>query len=297
MAPFSFFTTQGKSLLFLVVGVCLAVVQPCLAKSNITLPPPMDKAFDIILGIPPNLAPGNSLTNPPIPQIKKSLPRTPQNIMPIFLGIPYRQDGIVNDNGQYATFNAPDNIFNSPGLNCSGLVLAASRIILQKNLKVVDCIRDREGDSGPDAEEGHDWDFGFDLVMNISEGWPRRILSPQGTGVSEKITGKTVPTFDLHGSAFAEELLSQILEKELYLISFSRHTTPDSPPKLHYHTGILVREGTNVWLYSTTTRSGKAIRHNLATEKGLARFQNSFGNAKKSYKRLTVVQVTLNENS
>ncbi|MCC8193397.1 MAG: hypothetical protein LIP28_01955, partial [Deltaproteobacteria bacterium] len=61
---------------------------------------------------------------------------------------------------------------------CSGLVLAASRIMLEKNIAVADAVRDREGDSGPGAKDGHDWDFGFDLMMKIREGWQRCVLLP-----------------------------------------------------------------------------------------------------------------------
>ena len=275
----------------LVLCLCLAGAYPCAAESSLSLPPPTDKLLDLILGIPPNLAPGNSLDDPLRPQIQKPKPATPQNILPVFLGIPYREDGIINDDGQYATFNAPDVTFQTPGLNCSGFTLAASRIILKSNLSVAETIHDREGDSGPNAKDGHDWDFGFDLVMNISEGLPRTILAPQKTAVPEPVTGKTVPTFDPHGESFALDLLPQIQEKGFYLVSFSRHAKPDSPPRLHYHTGIIVREDSSVWLYSTTTRSGKLIRHNLATEEGLSRFRASFSNTKGSYKRLTVIFV------
>ncbi|SBV92604.1 exported hypothetical protein [uncultured delta proteobacterium] len=261
------------------------------SASSIALPPPVDKMLDVILGYPPSIAPGNSPDDPQRPQTQPAKPKTPQNIMPIFLGMPYRQDGIINDDGRYATFNAPGVVLATPGLNCSGLVLAASRIVLEKNITVAEAIRDREGDSGPDAPDGHDWDFGFDLIMNISEGWPRALLAPGGLVAASKTTGKTVPAFDPHAAAFSVEFLPHIRENGFYLVSFSRHKTPDSPPYLHYHTGIIVREGEAVWLYSTTHNSGKVIRHNLAAPEGLARFRESFKNTKGSYKRLTVVSI------
>ena len=289
--PF-FRNARRWNLFVLALGLFLISTQPCAADANISLPPPTDKLLDVILGIPPNIAPGNSLDDPQTPQSQKAKPDTPQNILPVFLGIPYRPDGIINDDGHYATFNAPDVTFQQPGLNCSGFVLAASRIMLKSNLLVADCIRDREGDSGPNAKDGHDWDFGFDLVMNISEGWPHKVLTPSQTAaIPETMTGKTVPTFAPHDASFAADLLPQIRENGFYLVSFSRHTTPNSPPRLHYHTGIIIREGTEVWLYSTTTRSGKIIRHNLATEEGLARFRASFSDTKGSYKHLTVIFV------
>lgn len=259
--------------------------------SAIILPPPIDKMLDLLLGYPPNLAPGIPLDEPRQPQALAARPKTPQNIMPVFLGIPYRADGLINDNGQYATFNEQDVALATPGLNCSGLVLAASRIVLERNIAVSEAVRDREGDSGPGAPDGRDWDFGFDLIMNISEGWPRSLLSPTGLAAASKATGKNAPSFDPHAARFAEEFLPHIRENGFYLVSFSRHKTPDSPPYLHYHTGIIVRDKDAVWLYSTTRNSGKVIRHNLAAEEGLARFRTSFKNTPGSYKRLTAVSL------
>jgi hypothetical protein len=269
--------------------MALPLAFPRAATAALLLPPPIDKLLDVLLGYPPSLAPGNSLDEPQRPQARKAQPKHPQYIMPIFLGIPYRIDGIINDNGQYATFNNPGVALQTPGLNCSGLVLAASRIILERNISVAEAVRDRSGDSGPDAPDGHDWDFGFDLIMNISEGWPRALLAPEKLVATSKATGKTAPTFDPHSPTFPTELLPHIRENGFYLVSFSRHKTPDAPAHLHYHTGVIVRDAEAVWLYSTTRSSGKVIRHNLATPEGLERFRNSFKNTKNSYKRLTII--------
>ena len=261
------------------------------AAQTIILPPPVDKLLDAIIGYPPNFQPGESLDAPRPAQIQKPVVLSPQNIMPLFLGIPYRPDGIINDDGEYALFNAPDTPLPTPGLNCSGLVLAASRIILDHNISVASAVRDREGDSGPNSPDGHDWDFGFDLIMNISEGWPRAVLAPGSLVSISKVTGKTAPSFDFHAPAFAAEFLPHIRKNGLYLVSFSKHKTAASPASLHYHTGIVVRDGGNVWLYSTTASSGKVIRHNLSTPEGLERFRHSFRNTPGSYKRLTAIAV------
>jgi hypothetical protein len=277
--------------LALAAVLCMATAAQGAATTAILLPPPIDRLLDVLLGYPPGLAPGNFPDEPQRPQVRKARPKTPQNVMPVFLGVPYRADGVINDSGRYATFNAPDAVLNAPGLNCSGLVLAASRIVLERNITLAEAVRDREGDSGPQSEYGHDWDFGFDLIMNISEGWPRALLAPGGLVAISKVTGKTVPTFDPHAPGFAAEIQAHIRENGFYLVSFSRHKTPESPPQRHYHTGIIVREGSAVWLYNTTHTSGKVIRRNLATPDGLARFRESFKNAGGSYKRLTVVSV------
>lgn len=274
----------------LAVALSLALPFPRAATAAaLLLPPPIDRFIDVLLGYPPNLAPGNSLDEPQRPQIRRAQLKTPQNIMPVFLGIPYRVDGIINDDGQYATFNSPDVALTTPGLNCSGLVLAASRIMLERNIPVAEAVRDRLGDSGPGAPNGHDWDFGFDLIMNISEGLPRAFLVPGKLLATSKATGKTAPSFDPHSSGFSAELLPHIWENGFYLVSFSRHKTPDAPAHLHYHTGVIVRDADAVWLYSTTSNSRKVIRHNLATPEGLERFRNSFKNTAGSYKRLTII--------
>ena len=269
----------------------LALAPLCRATSTIPLPQPIDGLLDVLLGYPPNLAPGNSPDDPQIPQVRKPKAKTPQNILPLFLGIPYRPDGVINDAGQYATFNEPGTPLASPGLNCSGMVLAVSRILLDKNIRVADAKRDREGDSGPGSPDGHDWDFGFDLIMNISEGFPRAFLLPRGATAPQKATGKTVPTFDPHDPNFTRDLFPQLTEGLLYLVSFSRHATQNAPPRLHYHTGVIVRDKNAVWVYSTTRNSGYVIRHNLATQDGLARFRESFKNSAGSYKRLTIIAV------
>ncbi len=274
-------------------GAFLLLAPLSAAASTIILPPPIDKMLDVILGYPPNLAPGNSLDGPQRPQTRKAEAKTPRNILPLFLGIPYRPDGVINDDGQYALFNTPGVPLRTPGLNCSGLVLSAARILLDRNITIAEATRDREGDSGPGAPYGHDWDFGFDLIMNISEGFSRAVLIPQGMARAEEYTGKTVPSFDIHGREFTEKLLPKLREDVLYLVSFSRHKRPDAPPRLHYHTGVIVKDRNAIWLYSTTRDSGKAIRHNLATDAGLAAFRKSFANTPNSFKRLTVLAVYL----
>ena len=216
----------------------------------------------------------------------------PAVFMRSFLGMPYRTDGVVNDKNQFATFNEPDKIFTTPGLNCSGMVLLAAREILGKKIPIQEAIRDRLGDSAPGSPLGHDWDFGFDFIFNIAEKEKHILLLPTGAKMPENLTGQTVPGFDPHAANFTEDMLPRIREDSFYLVSFSRHKTPNSPAHLHYHTGIIVREGEAVWSYSTTHNSRKVIRLNLASPEGLATFRQSFRNVKNSYKRLTVIEVT-----
>jgi hypothetical protein len=171
-------------------------------------------------------------------------------------------------------------------------LLAASRKVLGKNIPLQTAVRDRLGDSGPMSPLGHDWDFGFDFIMNIAEDENHRILLPAGTSMPDTLTGLNVPGFDPHAPHFAEDLLPRIREGALYLVSFSRHATPDSPARLHYHTGAIALSGETVWLYSTTHNSKRALRFNLASPEGLATFRHSFRNTKGSNKRLTIIEIT-----
>jgi hypothetical protein len=105
---------------------------------------------------------------------------TPKDIADTHLGIPYRDDGVLNNEGQFTTFNRPDRIYPSPGMNCSGLVLSVSRFLLNKNFSLTAVTRDRQNNSGPGSPLGKDWDFGLDLILNLTEGIPRRVVMPDG---------------------------------------------------------------------------------------------------------------------
>ena len=92
------------------------------------------------------------------------------------LGIPYRPDGVRDESGRWTLFEHPEQSFATPGLNCSGLDYALMRLVAPVTTTIRQAARDRQGDSGPGASMGQDWDFGFDLILNLSEGLPRRWL-------------------------------------------------------------------------------------------------------------------------
>lgn len=223
----------------------------------------------------------------------------PEAVIANFLGIPYRPDGVINDIGKYARFKTPTAALPTPGLNCSGFVLAASRAVLQKNILVAEAVRDRMNDSGPDAAFGQDWDFGFDLIMNISEGTKRAFVLPQGENTFGKnISGRDSAVWNPHEHSFAQKLFPRLKQGSVYLVSFSKHSTPDSPARLHYHVGMIVRDSSdNIWHYDTTHAGGKVMRQNLAAPEGLAKFRHSFRNTKKSFKRLTIIEISLSQDS
>ncbi len=89
------------------------------------------------------------------------------------LGTPYRDDGVDDPAGRHTLFADQAKTFPDRGLNCSGFVVTASRGILGRPLPLDAMRRDRKGDSGPGAAAGEDWDFGYDLLLNVTDGLPR----------------------------------------------------------------------------------------------------------------------------
>ncbi len=139
------------------------------------------------------------------------------------LSIPYRDDGALDDNGRFTTFADPATFFESPGLNCSGLVVSVCRYIFNRNWSLAEAARDRQGNSGTNAQLGKDWDFGWDLIMNLSEGRPRRVVAPdRGVYSLENADGTTLTGFDLHDEAAWAAVLSQIKPGRVYLATISK---------------------------------------------------------------------------
>ena len=59
--------------------------------------------------------------------------KDPIDIANTHLGIPYRDDGALDDKGHFTTFAHPEEILDTPGLNCSGLVVSVCRYLFNKN--------------------------------------------------------------------------------------------------------------------------------------------------------------------
>lgn len=236
---------------------------------------------------------------PPLPA-NVSLPAplaewAPEQILPRLLGIPYRVDGVVNDRGRYIVYARPETILTTPGLNCSGLTLEAARLLLRDNIPLESSVADRLGDSAEDSSLGHDWDFGWDLIMNISEGYQRTMLLPGGKSMDPaKSTGLSPRGFDLHGRNTWKELLPRIQTGHLYLLSFSKETGKPKRPLIHYHVGLIHKTvAGEIWLYQTTHQAGKANRRNLAAPAGLGSFLSAFANQGKARKHIMVIEVKL----
>ncbi len=231
--------------------------------------------------------------------LTKPLSQTsPQEILDQFVGMPYRSDGVTDDMGRYIVYAQPTTILPTPGFNCSGLVIQASRFLLQKNISLQQAFTDRLHDSAKGSDLGHDWDFGWDLIMNLSEGFTRTIFLPNFTTIApEQATGLSPRGFDLHAAATWPELLKRFRTGHIYLISFSKDTKQKGYSMLHYHVGVVYKANEKeVWMYQTTTTGTKANRRNLATKAGLQEFLHAFANSGGVKKHIIVLEVALPQN-
>lgn len=190
------------------------------------------------------------------------------------MGIPYVNDEVLDESGRWTFFAKPETVADSPGLNCSGFVYAAAQRLLHKKLTVAEAKRDRLGDSGPGSKLGEDWDFGWDLLMNLSEGLERRILLPEGPKPAGLDVASTEKGFVADDAAAWKKVLPQVKAGRLYLASIIRHKHGRLE---HGHVAFLVRdEAGRVWLYQTLPH-GKSHRLNLTSEGGLRRLGGMFG--------------------
>jgi hypothetical protein len=218
----------------------------------------------------------------------------PRDIADTYLGMRYRDDGTLDSNGRFTTFNHPDSIYSTPGLNCSGIVLSISRFLFDRNFTLTEAERDRQGNSGPGAPYGKDWDFGLDLILNITDGVPRRILSPDGTEIPlDDADGMVLRGFDLHDVAAWHSVLRQMRPGRVYFGSISKPTRKKGYKLLHYHVVLMIPdEKGGVWLYHSTRRS-HVHRINLNTRQGLRRLMGQFRDSREGPKKILVLEAML----
>ncbi|WP_243368223.1 hypothetical protein [Fundidesulfovibrio soli] len=197
------------------------------------------------------------------------------------LGIPYRPDGVRDPSGRWTTFEHPEQSFATPGLNCSGLDFTLMRLLGATTADPRQAARDRLGDSGPGAPNGQDWDFGFDIILNLTDQLPRRWLLPQARAVSPPDTGETMRGFPVDDRAAWKSALNQIAPNQAApsqaaLVSFSQPGRRKGYGLQHYHVGLILPDATGGrWLYQATPKSG-AHKLNLASPEGMERFQRFF---------------------
>lgn len=188
------------------------------------------------------------------------------------LGVPYVVDGALDRDGRWTWFSRPGEVQLRPGLNCSGFVVAAARRLLGWSGTLAEAGQDRLGDSGPGAPLGRDWDFGFDLVLNLTEGRSRRVLLPGG--VAEVAgDGRTLRGFDLHDRSAWEAILPLLRPERPVLASLSRVRAGRIE---HHHVALLLAEEGHVW-FCHTLPGGRSHRLDLRSATGFSRLQRMFG--------------------
>ena len=243
----------------------------------------------------PVSAQDKSATLPLPSKLKPALnAKTPEGVLSSFFGIAFRVDGTIDEYGNYTLFSKPDNIFKEPGLNCSGFMLSASRLLFSKNIPLTVAARDRLGDSGANATMGRDWDFGWDVILNVTEGLERTLLLPGGIMADPAGGSGLAPLgFDLHSPETWRELPGRIRPNHLYFVSFNRPTKQRGYSLLHYHVGILLRTSEKDWyIYHSIKKSG-VVRENLGNELIRARFLKNNVNAGNARKHMFIVEVPL----
>ncbi|MDQ7784505.1 MAG: hypothetical protein RDU20_16590 [Desulfomonilaceae bacterium] len=215
----------------------------------------------------------------------------PIDIANTHLRIPYREDGALDDQGRFTTFNSPDQLFDTPGLNCSGLVLSVSRFLFNKNWSLEDVTKDPQGNSGPNSSLGKDWDFGLDLILNLTEGTRRKIVTPSGAELPlESVDGLTTRGFDLHDAGAWRNVLAQMRPGHAYFGSISKPTTKPGYKVLHYHVVLMLpADNGEVWLYHSTQRSN-VHRMNINSPNGLHRLMSQFRTTRTGGKSILIVE-------
>jgi hypothetical protein len=257
------------------------------AMSQVRLP-----VLVLLLLLSPILA-GN-LPLPAGPAIPPGPEDSPGSILRAFTGIPYRTDGVIDEEGRYVLFARPEVRQKSPGLNCSGYVLAVSRFLFKRNISLAEAGLDRLRDSGPGSPCGQDWDLGRDLILNLSEGLSRTFLLPGNAFLSvEEATSLSPRGFDLHAPATWPELFSRLRPGHVYLLSFNKEVAGGTQLR-HYHVAILsVDDAGDVWIHQTTGAAGASYGRNLSDPKNLAVFLRGFANTGKTRKYILVLEVRL----
>lgn len=197
-----------------------------------------------------------------------------------FLGMPFREDGVLNHQGIFTTFMHPGISFVDPGLNCSGFVLAAFREITHRSeLTIPEATKDRNGNSGPGAEFGHDWDFGLDLILNLSEGFPREVIVPGEAVVSIARLPESPEVqlgFNLHSPDDWNLVLKKFEPQKVYLAVINKPARKKGYRLIYYHVAIILREDPgHIWFYHSTRQNG-VHRLNLLDPHDMSRFHRQF---------------------
>lgn len=186
------------------------------------------------------------------------------------LGIPYVEDGAQDAGGQWRTFSNPT-ARTTPGLNCSGFLVAAARRLLGFQGTLAEAARDRLGDNGKGSSP--DWDFGWDLLLNLSEGHDRQWLTAGGYRPVKDGEASLKPKLTVQDAAWMQ-MLSRLRGDRIYFVALVRTLKRGVQ---HHHVGLLLREARGAVNFYQTLPRGRVHRLNLAQPEGFRRWSEMFG--------------------
>ncbi|MDR0620823.1 MAG: hypothetical protein LBJ61_02965, partial [Deltaproteobacteria bacterium] len=213
-------------------------------------------------------------------------------ILKSFLGIPFRVDGVVNDEGRWATWNRPDKTLPSPGFNCSGFLLEAVRHLANLGLTLSQAAFDRDDDSGPDSEMGLDWDYGLDALLNLTGAELDELLpAPKNGKLQPNEAGRPEGLgLDINGPDFPK-LIQSLPPNGVYAFAISKPDRRFKGGLSYYHVGIVHADGAgNVWIYQCTARAG-THRLNLNNPGGIAAIRRYFPPIRAAERRFVLAKL------
>lgn len=236
--------------------------------------------------------PGEALAQPADEANVVSRPLT--DLLSPFIGIPFREDGAADSKGRWVTFNNPEVLASTPGFNCSGFTVAAARVLLGQDFDLATVALDRRGDSGADSPLGRDWDFGLDLILNLSQGQNCRFLPEPENSQDQPLVplggGRSLGWgVSLHSPEF-EKLLQDVRLGHFYFFVLSKPDRRFAAGVAYYHVGVIVPDSEGLWLYHTTL-GARTHRINLAKAEDLARFRRDFKPVSVGERRILLVEV------
>ena len=225
--------------------------------------------------------------------IEQQKPKSPIEIANEFLGMPFRVDGAQNERGQWVIWQKPNEILPSPGFNCSGFTLAAARQLLHKNFTLAEAKLDRLNDSGPQAPWGEDWDFGLDLILNLSQNHHGKIYPSPPLDCASRSLENGVALglgLNIHDKNFTH-FLQELPKEQIYFFAISKPDYKFKGRLSYYHVGLIIPAGSNeLWFYHATKKGG-VNRLNILSPKGLASLQKHFPPVKSGQRRIVLVGI------
>lgn len=168
-------------------------------------------------------------------------------------------------------------------------MVAFARLALNAPYPLAEVVKDRLNDSGANAAWGEDWDFGRDLILNLTEGRKVYAVNPQGYNGKIWSDGLPLTGFSLHNQGMLDEVLSRLKAGQLYFVVVSKPWRKKKPYRLlHYHVGLFIPVDDAVYFYHSSKLSG-THGYIISSSQGRRRFQYQFKQSAFGDKKLLVL--------